>query len=320
MIKDYKQKLIMLKNAMRFMIELIFLCGVYVFWCFIYNETKDVQFLEGIFNTCFMLYVYFRLVTLLGKCRKTADEGKYELKGLYTVYIIFLLLIICCTYNLGTLKSIFVNMKLKEYMLMKEYSIYWILSCVHKAIQIIQTSIEVALVKDIIFEINGWNIGKSLERYWNELIENQKIYILHEDQAKSNPRLWLIRGDACEDIVDYSNEVMIHHSTKEYIELTDAQAKEILRRRKIDDNDQCCYEGDSAWILTPWKTEHFYAVNFIMIDLDYYKENKIEELIQKNRDKILLLPSDVKAKERRIVKRIVSNKNKIEKKIMGGID
>lgn len=119
MIKDYKRKIIMLKNAMRFMIELIFLCGVYVFLCFIYNETKDVQFSEGIFNTCFTLYVYFRLVALLGKCRKTADEGGYELKGLYMLYIIFLLSIICCTYNLDTLKTAFVNMKLKEYVIME---------------------------------------------------------------------------------------------------------------------------------------------------------------------------------------------------------
>lgn len=317
MIKDYKRRIIMLKNAMRFMIELIFLCGVYVFWCFIYNETKDVQFSEGIFNTCFMLYVYFRLVALLGKCRKTADEGRYELKGLYMVYIIFLLSIICCEYNLDTLKTAFVNMKLKEYVIMEKYSIYWIFSCVYKAIQIIQTSIEVALVKDIVFEINGWNISRTIEEYWDELIENQKIYILHEDQHKKIPRLWVIRGDACADIIDYSKEAMIHHSSKEYIELTDVQAKEVLRRRKIDDNDQYCYEGDSAWILTPWKTEHFYAVNFIMIDLDYYKENKIEELIKKNREKILQLPSDVKAKERKIVKRIASYKNKVERKIMG---
>ena len=190
----------------------------------------------------------------------------------------------------------------------------------YKAIQIIQTSIEVALIKDVVFEINGWNISRTIEEYWDELIENQKIYMLHEDQHKKIPRLWVIRGDACADIIDYSKEAMIHHSSKEYIELTDVQAKEVLRRRKIDDNDQCCYEGDSAWILTPWKTEHFYAVNFIMIDLDYYKENKIEELIQKNREKILQLPSDVKAKERKIVKRIVSYKNKMERKIMGAID
>lgn len=320
MIKDYKRKIIMLKNAMRFMIELIFLCGVYFFWCIIYNEAEGVHFSEGIFNTCFMLYVYFRLVALLGKCRKTADEGGYELKGLYTVYILFLLSIICCSYNLDTLKSMFVSMNLNEYVIMGGYSIYWILSTVYKAIQIIQTSIEVALVKDVVFEINGWNISKTIEAYWDELIENQKLYILHEDQHKKIPRLWVIRGDSSADVIDYSQEAMIHHSSKEYIELTDVHAKEVLRRRKIDDNDQCCYEGDSAWILTPWKTEHFYAVNFIMIDLDYYKENKIEELIQKNRDKILLLPSDIKAKERKIIKRIVSCKNKVERKIMGAID
>ena len=52
---------------------------------------------------------------------------------------------------------------------MEEYSIYWILSCVYKAIQIIQTSIEVALIKDVVFEINGWNISRTIEEYWDEL-------------------------------------------------------------------------------------------------------------------------------------------------------
>ena len=320
MIKDYKRKILMLRNAMRFVKELIYLCVVYVFGSFIKIEIKEIQFSEGLLNTFFMLYAYIRLGSMLGKARKTTDEGGYELKGIYKIYIFFLLVTVCCAYNLDAIESRFKCVHLKEYVIVGGYSIYWVLSCIYKSIQIIQTAIEVALVKDVVFEINGWNISRTIEEYWDELIENRKIYILHDDQHKRIPRLWLIRGDACADIVDYSNEAMIYHSTKEYIKLTDAQAKEILRRRKIDDNDQCCYEGDSAWILTPWKTQHFYAINFIMIDLDYYKEDKIEKLIQKNREKILLMPSGVKVRERKIVKKIVLYKNKVEKMIVKAIN
>nr|RKW39753.1 MAG: hypothetical protein D8H95_37960 [Lachnospiraceae bacterium] len=320
MIKGYKRKIIMIKNGVRFIREIALLCFVYTIAYFIYDDyIKNVKFTEGILNTFFMLYAYRRFTLLLKKYRQTADEGEYELKGWYMMYIFFLLLIICCTYNSDILKSVFLSTNLDKYRILKKYSIDWVLLCVYKSIQIIQNSIEVALVKDIVFEINGWNIRQTLESYWNELIENKKIYMLHEDKNKRNPRLWLIRGGACKDIIDCTSEAMIYHSLKEYIVLTDTQTKEVLRRRRIDDNDKCCYEGDSVFILTPWEIEHFYEVSFFMIDLDYYEEDKIEELIQKNRDRILILPSDIKSKERKMVKKIISYKNMLERTIAGWI-
>ncbi len=320
MLKDYKRKILMLKNALTFIINIIILCVIYVVWDFFIDDMQEVKLFQGVFNTVFMLYAYFRLARLIENIRKTTDEGEYELKGLYNVYICFLLVMICCTYSLEEIKSICVGYNFKEFCVIEDISIYAILSCAYRGIQIIQTSIGVVLVKDVIFQINGWNIHKTMVEYWGDLLKSQKIYILHEDQHKKVPRLWLIRGDACADIVDYSNKAMIHHSEKEYIQLTDNQSKEILRRRKIKDNEECCYEGDSACIFTPWKMEHFYAISLIMIDLDYYKEEEIEKLVQENKEKILILPSDVKSCERKHVKKIAYYKEKVEKMIVKGIE
>lgn len=316
MIKDYKRKILMLGNALSFTMEIIFLCIVYWFWETMKTEIKDIQFSEGLINTLFMLYAYFRLEGLIKKVRKTADEGKYVLKGVYKIYICFLLVTICCAYNFAEIKSLCVSFDLKKILVLGDVSIYWILSCAYKGIQIIQTSIEVVLVKDVIFEINGWNINRTVAEYWDELLKNEKVYILHEDQHKRLPRLWVIRGDACGDIVDHSNDLLIHHSRKEYISLTDEQAKEILRRRKINDNDECIYEGESALIFIPWKVKHFYAVSLIMIDMECYKEDAVVKLIQENRERIQLLPSDVKSCERKYIKKVVAYKEKIEKAIM----
>lgn len=285
MIKENKRKIIILKNAMRFIIELMFLCAIYVL-----GKMNITVIPIGIWNACFVLFAYQRMTSVLEKARKIMSYDKQELKGIYAVCIAFLLISICCSYNFDALESI------------KDDLMRLILTCVYDALQIIQIVLEVAMVKDVIFEIYGWNINKTFEEYWQALIENEKIYMLREDQYKALPRLWLIRGDACEDIVDYSQDALIHHFSNEYIKLTDAQAKELLRNREINDNEWCCYEGKSVSVWRPWKEKHFYDVQLIRMNLDYFKEEEIRKFIKKDRKKILLLPSEAKAKEKKIYK------------------
>lgn len=175
----------------------------------------------------------------------------------------------------------------------------------------------VVFIKDIIFEINGWNLRATLAEYWNQLLESQKIYMLYEDRSKRIPRLWILRGGSCGDVADWAGESLLYYSEEECISLSDEQCKEILEKRTVKDNEECSYEVVSAPLFMPWKEDHLYEMSLRMIDLSYYKEEVMEKLIGKDRDRIMILPEDIKACERKYVKKIVSCKEKIEKVIAG---
>lgn len=317
MLKEEKRKILMLKNA------LIFLKNIGCLWLvyaaaqiFLYPTEFSANQVQGIVDASFLLWSYFSLRNCIEKIRKTAEEGRYELKGMYQVYICLLLVMICITYNADEVKLFFGSCGFTR-MKIREMPGLVLLAAVYRGMQVIQEALGVVFIKDIIFEINGWNIRATLAEYWNQLLESQKIYMLYEDRSKRIPRLWILRGGSCGDVADWAGESLLYYSEEECISLSDEQCKEILEKRTVKDNEECSYEVVSAPLFMPWKEDHLYEMSLRMIDLSYYKEEVMEKLIGKDRDRIMILPEDIKACERKYVKKIVSCKEKIEKVIAG---
>lgn len=286
-------------------IKYVFNFGIIVFLSLVYYVISLVYVIQvngkerylNIINTALLLWVFFKLSSFIKRIRKFSDEGGVELKVIYEIFLMIFLVMTGCSFNLEEIKEILNLQRLNNIYIIEKITLYAVISYLYKALSIMKTAIELVMVKDTIFQINGWNLNKTIKEYWNELLMKHKVYILHEDQNIKIPRLWLIRGDACNDIIDRLEKLKIHKSHHEYIELSDSQAEELLRRRRskgFDDvND--IYEGDSAWFFTPWKTEHFYSLSLRLIDLSYYDEEIIKELINENRGMIQILPSDVKS-------------------------
>ncbi|MFW6680895.1 hypothetical protein ACOAOT_25030 [Lacrimispora sp. AGF001] len=246
-------------------------------------------------DTIFFIYLYLILSKIIKEVRKYSDEKGVGLKVIYEALIIYLLIFISCSYNLEKIKEIINSYGLSNIFVIEKVTLYTVISHLFKASSILKASIDEVIVKDVVFQLNGWNRYKLVKEYLNELLEYRKIYILHEDRNKKKPRLWIIRGGDCVDISDYIEKRKIYKSHKEYIKLTDCQAKEILKRRKCKGFDVDTYEGDSASILTPWKAKHFYSITITLLDLDYYDQEVIKDLISEKKEMLQILPSDVKS-------------------------
>lgn len=317
MLKAEKRKILMLKNAFFFLKNIGYLLLFYVIIRFLsYPEEFSVNQVQGIVDILFLLWCYCSLRDCIGRIRKAADEGGYELKGVYQVYICLLLVMICITYNVDEVKLLFISYGFAQIKI-KEVPVLVLLVAVYRGMKVIQEALGVVFIKDIIFEINGWNIRATLAEYWNQLLESQKIYMLYEDRSKRIPRLWILRGGSCGDVADWADESLMYYSEEECISLSDEQCKEILEKRTVKDNEECSYEVVSEPLFMPWKEDHLYEMSLRMIDLSYYKEEVMEKLICKDRDRIMILPENIKAREKKYVKKVVSCKEKIEKAIAG---
>lgn len=53
---------------------------------------------------------------------------------------------------------------------------------VYNALLILKTSIAIVIIKDVIYQMNNWNIHKSFSEYFGEMVLAGKIYILQEDK------------------------------------------------------------------------------------------------------------------------------------------
>lgn len=296
MLKKQKSIEATIKDIFKFVL-IVFVSSAYYVFFSDYIRTNGEEWYLNILNTFLFLYAFSRISKLIKNIRLFSDEGGMQLKSIYEVFLIYFLTIISCSYNLEKIKEILKIYQINNIFITENLTAYTIISYFYRSLSIIKTAIEIAIVKDVVFQLNGWNLNKTIREYWDELLKNHKIYILHDDQNKKVPRLWIIRGGACVDIIDDIEKCKIYKSHEEYIKLTDTQAKEILRRRKSKgfDDDDCIYEGDSTWIFTPWKSEHFYEVSLYLIDVSYCDEEIIKELINKNRGMLQILPSDVKS-------------------------
>ncbi|MFT4106348.1 MAG: hypothetical protein QM657_11365 [Lacrimispora sp.] len=300
-----------IKNIFKFFTILFCTLLVYMFYLVEVIGTNGHEWKINVINTVFLLVLFFSISGLIKEIRIFSDEGGMELKAIYEVFLILFIVITGCSYNIEKIKETLNLFGLNNIFIGEKVTMYTVVSYLYQSLFIIKTAIELVTVKDIVFQINGWNLNKTIKEYWNELLENHKIYILHEDQHKKNPRLWAIRGDSCIDIIDDLQKCKVYESHKEYIKLTDSEAGEILRKRKskgFDDGD--IYEGDSASIFTPWKSEHFYSISIRLIDLSYYEEELIRELMYDNKEMIQILPSSVKSCKSKNYWEIFKNKLK----------
>jgi hypothetical protein len=184
---------------------------------------------------------------------------------------------------------------------------------VYNALQILKTSIEISMIKDIIYQMNNWNIHKSFSEYFGEIVRAGKIYILQEERKMSNPRLWFIRGGACADLVDYLSDYHIKKNNKFEIILTETQKQELIEIRKqkgvYDENDgldtdnpainpivdPILFINEKIKKIERPKKIHEYFFCFSMMDLSYYEEEYIkQDILGKYRCNLLELPKNTK--------------------------
>lgn len=97
-----------------------------------------------------------------------------------------------------------------------------------KEILPIKSAIEVAIIRDVIYQSKGWNLKNTRISYWRDLIGMNSVYIHPYDKLNKRLRLWVIRGDECENRIDYMSDIGIKKGRKYYLKLEDKERSEII--------------------------------------------------------------------------------------------
>lgn len=275
----------------------------------IYYDKSNNYWISSIPQIILLIWIYCKYSSLLMKVRKLSFNNGINIKLIYTCFIVLMFTIIILSYLKDDFIEYYKSSLNISVNIFTDYNIRLIdiLTIVYDFLLVTKTSMEIVMVKDAIFQMNNWNIQKTITEYWEELIEAGRIYILFEDRKKENPKLWYIRGDACNDLVDSLYEYHIKKSNKYVINFTEEEQEQIINNRKnmnLYDPDDCLDSDEITISLFDFskqkkgdkakKNEYFFHVK--LIDFSYFDEKFIKkELIKKYRNKFLILPPSVKA-------------------------
>lgn len=288
---------------------------IYITWIL---NSKSIVYI-GFLKLILLLHCFIKQNQLLKRVRRFSRAESPSIKAVYWCYLITTFCVIAISYCKNDIDKLFnpvLNMSL-EWIEQSEITVRDILHIVYDAVQIAETSIEIVIIKDVIYQMNNWNIYNSFSEYFKELVQKGKVYILQEDKNKSIPRLWFIRGDADADLVDELSKYHIKKDKKFEISLTEKQKQELIDERKrknvYDENDFLDTDTPAINIIVEpilfihdkfmkkerSKKTHEYFFSFGMMDLSYYEIEYIkQEILEKYKSKLLEFPKNTEIIER----------------------
>ena len=180
------------------------------------NYFQNSIWLLGVSKIILLLYYCNKQDELLKRVRRFSQPNSPSIKTVYWCYLITMFCIAAMSYCKNDIVELFnpvLSMPL-GWINENEATISDVLNIAYNTLQILKTSIEIVIIKDVIYQMNNWNIHKSCSEYFGDMVDAGKIYILQEDKKKEIPRLWYIRGDACADLVDNLSEYHIKQNDK----------------------------------------------------------------------------------------------------------
>lgn len=258
-----------------------------------YGSSVNKNLLIFISEIILFLICYNSLKQNVEKERLIEDEKKENINKLYKnlliLYIVLIILTFEQTYvfdkvlnlliyfinyiqnqincNFGHIDSVKKCINGVQNQINYNFKIEEISEVMSKEILPIKSAIEVVIIRDVIYQSKGWNLKSTREGYWEELIGMNSVYIHHDDKLNKRLRLWVIRGEECENRIDYMSEIGIRKGRKYYLKLEDKECSEIIneiRERKdmyvkIEDetydfnmisiDEQCLIEDEKNFLM-----------------------------------------------------------------------
>lgn len=271
---------------------------------------KDVEAIVRL--VVFVIYV-ITICHIIQEERRYKCDEKLKMNHIYYIFALFHFFSVIVSFSRGTYISLIVKNSSAYKTLINYISVdsnlinlFWI------SFISLKEAILSAIIFDAAYQHYKFSRGKSLREYYKKLIENGRIYILDSEKDMDSPRLWIIRGDACADIIDDFEKLGIKSSFDTKIKLDQSLSKKIIDKRKqlgFDDTDTCMGSED----------DYYFCFREFIMDGVYTEDFKQNELMSMVKNGAVVLPIEAELSNYqilRVVERItgwLSKRSKIIK-------
>jgi hypothetical protein len=285
---------------------------IYIVFSLLKLNNCNINMIQIILNIIvFIVYVKY-VKDVLKTERRFNHQGENNIKYVYLIFGGFYIICVSLSFSKDYIATNYLNYISFQTIKFLDIEIdgYSALRILWGVLNSLKEAVVAAIIFDTAYQMYNFNLANSLNDYLGMMISRRRLYILPEDSASENPRIWYILGDRCADIIENLEKYHIKRNDNFIIEYSDEQAENIIENRRRlfdDDSDVSFYSENSEY--------YFY---FTLLDFsDATTTNfSMREIIEIIKNSLIELPKGLVVKEKKTqLEKLVPFFIKLQKKL-----